>query len=182
MEAHVEAGREIHEPDAVRTHDADAGRACDGGDAFLLARALLVDFGKACAEDDDRTHADLDAGFERRDHVHGRYGNERKIDGLADVADRRERRQVLNDWRPRIDRIDRPGEVVGFQERQRHAADARRIGRRADDRDRIGPEHRLERGYVDVVGIFCFASLLSGGGRSAWCTLHHAGSRTFARR
>src|SRR5262249_15925063 len=53
VEAHVEAGREIHEADAVRSHDADAGRAPDRRNALLLARALLVDFGKARAEDDD---------------------------------------------------------------------------------------------------------------------------------
>src|SRR5262249_1802256 len=64
MEAHVEAGREIHEADAVRSHDADAAGAADRGDTLLLARALFVDFGKAGAEDDDRAHADLDAGFE----------------------------------------------------------------------------------------------------------------------
>ena len=70
----------------------------------------------------------VDAGRGHRDH--------REIDLVRDVGDRGVRAHAAHGARLRVDRVDRAGEVAPQQVGQDRVADLRRVGGRADHRDR----------------------------------------------
>ena len=129
---------------AVRAGDAQPGAAGDVADARLHLRRGAALLGKAGADDDHVLDAGARAFLRRgRDRACGDCDH-RHVDRLAGRVERWVAAQPADLLVARIHRHDAALEPVVAQVAQQQAADAVRVGGRAEHRDRSGPEEALK--------------------------------------
>ena len=117
-------------------------------DQPLLQRAPLVaGFREARRDHDQRLDAGRRTVVDDSQDRGARHGDDRQIDAARRVGERSIAGQTFELGGVRVDRVDRAGEPGLDECVQDAAAEAARLARRADYRDALRREQRLQRGH-----------------------------------
>ena len=130
----------VDQPEAVRPAQAHVTFACDGEQFILQYVTLLAHLAETRAVDDRGRHALLPERAHLLDHEACRHRDDRHVDRIGDVADRRVAAQlaarVADLLVLRIHRVDLPGITLFDEELERAAVQFLQVVRCAEDGDR----------------------------------------------
>ena len=141
---HRDVGRRIEYAQAVRSDEPHAVTSHRVHDRLLARATRTADFLEAGRNDDHGPHALAAALLDGIHHHVLRHGDDREVDRVAYVQDRRVRGYRVHGARVRIHRVDRTGEPVPDQVVQDLVSDRARRTAGPDDCNRLRPEHRVE--------------------------------------
>ena len=145
-EGQEHAGAHVHQPDAIRTQQANARRPALVSYAVLGRRAFSVDLGKSRGEDGQRLDAARDALIDGFGHHRGRQRDHGQVDVVAHIQDRGIRRQPLHLGMSRIDREYATGITAAAHERDGPPANAIRVVGCPDDCHTGGSKEVIQSG------------------------------------